>query len=280
MQHLTRNDHAFALRLLARLEQAATDPGRFAAEAVAAVTEFVASELTTLSVCDLVTGQRRVVGMPAGALSGADLASFDRHFFEHPLVRRHGLDAAPGTWRISDSWSRRQFRDSAVFAEYYRRVGLDHAAAVPLWMDGRTLVSLVLNRRGQDFSERDRERLELLRPHLAFLYRVACGHAAAAGRDAEQSLVPQCASPWPAGLTPREREVLHWLAHGKTDADIAALLGTSPRTVHKHLEHVYVKLGVETRTAAVMRALALRPPDGTPLRAVAERAAAAGPPRT
>jgi len=274
MEHLTRNDHAFALRLLARLELAASSPERFAGEVVAAVNEFVASELTTVSVCDLVTGQRRVVGLPAGTLSGADLASFDRHFFDHPLVRRHGVDGVQVTWRISDSWSRQRFRDSGIFAEYYRRVGLDHAVAVPLWMDGRTLASLVLNRRGQDFSERDRERLELLRPHLAFLYRIACGHSAPAGDGAQSRLSPQPPTPWPTGLTPREREVMHWLAYGKTDADIAALLGTSPRTVHKHLEHVYVKLGVETRTAAVMRALAVRPPDGTPLRPIAERAAA------
>jgi len=58
-------------------------------------------------------------------------------------------------------------------------------------------------------------------------------------------------------LTPREGDVMHWLSRGKTDAEIAALLSISPRTVHKHLEHVYVKLGVETRTAAVMRALAM-----------------------
>lgn len=80
-------------------------------------------------------------------------------------------------------------------------------------------------------------------------------------------------------LTPREREVVIWLAHGKTDAEIAALLGLSTRTVHKHLEHVYVKLGVETRTAAVMRALAMRPPDGTPLRRVLEGRPAPGDPR-
>ena len=55
-----------------------------------------------------------------------------------------------------------------------------------------------------------------------------------------------------AALTPREVDVMHWLACGKTDADIAALLAISPRTVHKHLEHIYEKLGVETRTAAVM----------------------------
>ena len=58
------------------------------------------------------------------------------------------------------------------------------------------------------------------------------------------------------GLTLREGQVMHWLACGKTDAEIAALLSISPRTVQKHLEHVYVKLGVETRTAAVMRVLA------------------------
>ena len=57
-------------------------------------------------------------------------------------------------------------------------------------------------------------------------------------------------------LTLREGDVMRWLACGKTDTEIAALLSISPRTVQKHLEHVYVKLGVETRTAAVMRTLA------------------------
>jgi DNA-binding CsgD family transcriptional regulator len=52
-------------------------------------------------------------------------------------------------------------------------------------------------------------------------------------------------------LTPREAEVLSWLAKGKTNRDIADILGMSPRTVNKHLEHIYEKLGVETRTAAV-----------------------------
>ncbi|PLC06142.1 helix-turn-helix transcriptional regulator [Variovorax sp. RO1] len=83
---------------------------------------------------------------------------------------------------------------------------------------------------------------------VAFLYRLAC-RAPAPLPDAV-----------PAGLTPREGDVMHWLSQGKTDAEIAALLTISPRTVHKHLEHVYVKLGVETRTAAVMRALGLGRP--------------------
>lgn len=111
--------------------------------------------------------------------------------------------------------------------------------SVPLFMDGQTLVSIVLSRHGPDFTERDRERLESLRPHLACLYRQACQ------------------DPMPAHLTPREAQVMQWVSCGKTDADIAALLAISPRTVHKHLEHIYVKLGVETRMAAVMRTRAM-----------------------
>jgi DNA-binding response OmpR family regulator/DNA-binding CsgD family transcriptional regulator len=52
------------------------------------------------------------------------------------------------------------------------------------------------------------------------------------------------------GLTSREGEVLSWLAKGKTNRDIAQILGLSPRTVDKHLEQIYAKLGVENRTAA------------------------------
>jgi DNA-binding NarL/FixJ family response regulator len=56
-------------------------------------------------------------------------------------------------------------------------------------------------------------------------------------------------------LTQREAEVLYWVVKGKTNRDIGDILGTSPRTVHKHLEHVFEKLGVETRTAAASMAM-------------------------
>jgi DNA-binding CsgD family transcriptional regulator len=52
-------------------------------------------------------------------------------------------------------------------------------------------------------------------------------------------------------LTPRECEVLFWLARGKSNAEIAAILGIQPSTVGKHLERIYPKLGVENRTAAI-----------------------------
>ena len=57
------------------------------------------------------------------------------------------------------------------------------------------------------------------------------------------------------GLTKREAEVLFWIAQDKSNAGIAKVLGCSEGTVRKHLEHLYEKLGVQTRTAAVMVAL-------------------------
>ncbi len=56
-------------------------------------------------------------------------------------------------------------------------------------------------------------------------------------------------------LTPREAEVLLWIARGKSNRDVAEILDLSPRTVNKHLEQVYAKLGVENRTAAAAVAL-------------------------
>lgn len=140
-----------------------------------------------------------------------------------------------------------------------------HLATLPLAMSAGTPVSIVLERRHAHFSERERERLALLQPHLAFLFRQAAG-ALPSLPSSGTAAAPQArdlASASSAALTPREGDVMHWLACGKTDADIAALLAISPRTVHKHLEHIYEKLGVETRTAAVM-AVRRHKPDSTP----------------
>lgn len=54
------------------------------------------------------------------------------------------------------------------------------------------------------------------------------------------------------GVTEREGEVLHWLAEGKSNPEIAIILGASPRTIGKHVEHIFKKLGVESRAAAML----------------------------
>ena len=61
------------------------------------------------------------------------------------------------------------------------------------------------------------------------------------------------------GLTPREHEVARWVCEGKSNAEIAAILGISPRTVHKHLEHIFERVGVESRVALTIRLLDQHP---------------------
>ena len=61
------------------------------------------------------------------------------------------------------------------------------------------------------------------------------------------------------GITAKEAEVLYWLAQGKINRDIAEIVGSSPATVKKHLERIFAKLGVETRTAAAAMAMARLP---------------------
>jgi DNA-binding CsgD family transcriptional regulator/GAF domain-containing protein len=329
------------------------DPGSFARLGVAELPRLVSSELTTLSVCDLTNGRRRVVGNPGQGLSDDDIAAFDRHFFEHPLVQFHSSHPNGGAHRISDSMDAREFHASALYNDYYRRIGIDHAVAIPLYVDPGTLVSFVLNRAGRDFSDEDLALFEQLRGWLAAMYRnaVALKRASEAIAQLEKiaaaddwaivrvdahrrvrDLSPQaaemlagafpdarprtgallphpidawlrraadedaprlalaplvlagrqgsvivralpelasdaawvllvrggvCADGPAVALTGREKEVLRWVAAGKTDRQIASILGTSSRTVQKHLEHIYVKLGVENRTAAAMRALRL-----------------------
>lgn len=64
----------------------------------------------------------------------------------------------------------------------------------------------------------------------------------------------------PLGLTAREAEVLYWIAQGKSNPDISLLLSTSVRTIHKHVENIFRKLGLETRNAAALTALEVLQP--------------------
>ncbi|HEX8013196.1 MAG TPA: helix-turn-helix transcriptional regulator [Casimicrobiaceae bacterium] len=242
---LTTRDYRNGWYLLSDMSDAARDAVSFARRGTELLPRLVASEITTLSVCDLARNTRRVVSAPAAAISAADRAIFDRHFRAHPLVQFHSAHLDGGAHRISDSVAAAQFRRGALYNEYYRKIGIDHVVAVPMFVDRRLLVSFVLNRTKRDFSDRECALLDLVRRPLAALYRGLLALEQTRDEGPFDTLP----------VTPREREVLTWVAAGKTDRQIAEILGMSPRTAQKHLQRIYEKLGVETRTAAVMRAL-------------------------
>ena len=99
----------------------------------------------------------------------------------------------------------------------------------------------------RDAIDVDRQRilLELLRPHL----ELACANARHVTHQHSAHRSPALSK---FGLTPRESHVADWLAVGKTNAEIAVILGASARSIEKHVERVLEKLGVENRTAAAL----------------------------
>jgi DNA-binding CsgD family transcriptional regulator len=356
LAHLPGRDLRAALHTLQALAERSDSSASFVGAALDELTGVIRSDLTTLSVCDLAQGTRRVIGRKGEALSEQDRAAFDRHFRAHPLVRFHASHPRGPTRRISDCMSVLAFRHSALHADYYRRIGINHVMALPLRIDDANVISVVFNRSRSDFKDAERAVADAVRGPLAAIYRnlLACetagtglaslGGLAAAGGwqrirvtlggrvlDATPAAVqllgcffpddagrgtslPPALAAWLArsrnwGLdrpaigqgapftltrlgarltvhfvpdrdwsgyllmrreccdigvedlldlpvTEREREVLALVAGGKTNGEIAAVLAISARTVQKHLEHVFAKLGVETRTAAAVRALA------------------------
>jgi DNA-binding CsgD family transcriptional regulator len=356
---LPERDLRAALRALQALAEQSMDGASFIDAALEQLTGIVASDLTTLSICDLEQGTRRVVGRKAEALSAADRAAFDQHFREHPLVRFHSSHPSGPTQRISDCMNVHAFRDSALHADYYRRIGINYVMALPLRIDDANVISVVFNRSHSDFEDGERAVLDAVRQPLAALYRnlIVCeeagiglkciGQLAADGgwhmmrvtlaghildasptalqllhrffpehRSGRQAQLPPTLFAWfarsrnwglerpaishgqqftmsrlgtrlvvhfvpdpddtSAGyllmkgdrvamraahlaqlpISMREREILALVAAGKTNGEIATVLAISARTVQKHLEHIFQKLGVETRTAAAVRALA------------------------
>jgi DNA-binding CsgD family transcriptional regulator len=102
----------------------------------------------------------------------------------------------------------------------------------------------------RDFGPRARLIMHLVRPHLTAAYRTSVlrRRLAKAGGELEEEAMIE--------LTPREQEVMRGVADGLSNAEIASVLVVERSTVRKHLEHVYEKLGVRSRTAALAK---LRP---------------------
>jgi DNA-binding CsgD family transcriptional regulator len=152
-------------------------------------------------------------------------------------VRRH----EPRALKLSDFYTTRELRDLDFYREVWRPLGIDDSLRV--WLPAPTgrARAIVMERGGRRFTGRDRRLLQLLRPHLIRIS--ANAHFRQAHADGL------------LGLTEREAEVLGWITHGKTNGEISSILVVSPHTVRKHVENIFEKLGVHTRTAAAARAL-------------------------
>jgi DNA-binding CsgD family transcriptional regulator len=345
-------------RLLEVLEAiyAVRDLDDFAATVPRALQTLVPADTTVLSEVNPRRGRAAWVVDPPDAPVVQYRQAFEHHIREDPVVGWFARSTDRSAVKLSDLVTRQQFHRLAVYNEVYRPGRLEHQIAFALATPHPLMLGITLNRTRRDFSEGDRDGLNLLRPHLVQAYRnaetlsmiqrdlgllvqgvdelsqalIIVGHdgkirwqsrralqwlgeyfAWPRGRGSQRLPAPLHA--WlrqtrhrdgskivlrpppppfaieregnrlvatlvgdrteglivleetrsraaardlaPLGLTSREAEVLSWVAQGKTNPEIAQILGLSRRTVDHHLERIYGKLGVETRTAAALRAV-------------------------
>lgn len=319
----------------------------------------VASDVAGYNEVDPV--RRRGVGVMMPEHEAAPLfqsiAVWERYMHQHPLVnhfRDHPYDKPR---KITDFMPQASFEDLDLYREFFAPRGLRYQMVTGIPTRSSIMAGVTHNRRSRDFTETDRNTLDMLRPHLRQAYenaslvselrantsrlellmdrmdrgqivideegrvvvaspaavRFVCEYLprerlggtalpvtladwarlqiaalgqkssdvvepmpllidGAAGRLAARLIPDQqphqhiivlsrVARPASAdslmtmGLTQREAEVLYWAAEGKTRAETATILDISERTVQKHLEHVYAKLDVNNRVAAVIKAL-------------------------
>jgi DNA-binding CsgD family transcriptional regulator len=226
----------------------------FPRRALAGLSRLIESDILTYNEIDPRRQRAHMIDQPAGVIDAAQVATFERHAHQHPLIAHYARTRESQPRKISDFLSLSEFRSLSLHYEFFRPLSVNYQMAVTIPSAPQLVIGIALNRSRRDFSERDRAVLEAIRPHLAQAYRNAAERTALGARAeaAERALWSSPAAAL-ASLTRREHDVLVLVADGKTNQQIADHLSLSSRTVQKHLEHVYDKLAVRTRTAAAMK---------------------------
>jgi DNA-binding CsgD family transcriptional regulator len=190
---------------------------------------------------DLDRLNRRIIEYVGTDGDGGDDEVFWQTVDEHPICRHQQAYADFSARRLSDIIPLQRFLATRVYAEWFRPLGMVAELEVGLVRSRTRPRNFIFSRTHGDFSARDVSVLQLIAPHLARIYETT-----------QLRHLAQVADPGNLDrLTTREAEILELVAAGLTNAAIAERLWISPGTVKKHLDHVYGKLGVPNRTAAV-----------------------------
>jgi DNA-binding CsgD family transcriptional regulator len=273
LERLGPSDYEAVLDFVCQVH-AVGDMDTFPRRAIAGIDALIPSDILTYNEIDTRQQRAFMVDYPAGVITTSQLRTFERLAGQHPLIRHYELTRETRPRKISDFLSLGEFRRLDLYQEFFRDVAVNYQMAVTIPSSTSIVIGIALNRTQRDFSERDRAVLDVIRPHLAQSYRNAIERATLRERtEAAERALWSAPAVSLASLTSREQEVLGLVADGKTNFQIADRLALSPRTVQKHLEHIYDKVGVRSRTAAAMKLASsgrspVEPPGGRDARAV------------
>lgn len=346
---LRTKDVTQALRMVNELHRSA-DIDDFARRVCGMLRSLIDCEVVGYNELDRHRSNNRVVGDPSDAVFPGMLEVIAAHIHEHPVLRYFEETGDNSAIKLTDLTSLTAFRRTALFDELYRPLAIDSQIILNIAARPSLTIGVAMFRGGSDFTERDRELLDLLEPLIAQAYETTearevasattrilertgqsvvtldrdlriveaspaaqralydcyrlplgaetlpndllnsiarSGTTSGLGGMPERTILKQAGnrsytfrfmpasnaamgamlliasrpavlSPEdlaPLGLSARQTEVLCLTARGLSNAQIGDELFISPRTVKRHLEAIYDRLGVRTRTAAVAAAL-------------------------
>jgi DNA-binding CsgD family transcriptional regulator len=195
---------------------------------------------------------------PAAPEHESLVPGFFENFHEFRPADYRRLNKCGTALALSDFVSAPGMNDLAIYREYYRPLRMEDDLSINV-QRGDVVICAAVLRRARGFRRDERELMNALRPHFkqAWANAQCFQHLSSAAEST--TVPPQNWGPEPLevqfGLTPREAEVLIWVAQGKTNPEVATILGIRPYTVRTHLERIFTKLGVGTRHAAGLRAI-------------------------
>ena len=196
------------------------------------------------------TGEAR--GSIEGAEGGKWTEVYYRNCHTHPAYRAALKMGSHWAIRTTDIVDYEIFQQCDLYKNFFVPLGLDYDIAANCLCTDSEHISLIAWRAKENFSDDELSSLKIFAREVGSSFEAAMKTTALQldYTTARTSLAEY-------GLTSRERDVLFWIAQGKTNSEIGIVLGLSSHTVHKHVDRILFKLGVETRTAAACVALKL-----------------------
>ena len=238
--HLSHSDYKHLLDLIAELQQpVATD--QFGQRLLALCAPLLPGAIVSFDQIHAASGQYLFDHscLIDAAASARLIARLEEVYTQNPIYDYIQNGGTGPVVRLSELTTRRAFHQTDFYQDIFKPFGIEHQLCVLVPRD-TWIITLTVNR-DSAIPQRVSDILYLATRHIALAHQAAHFHAAT-HRTLEKSNRPR--------LTPRECEVLHWVQAGKRNSEIAIILGCSPRTVDKHVEHILNKAEVETRTAA------------------------------
>jgi DNA-binding CsgD family transcriptional regulator len=238
------------LRYGLRAAHAIVNNEPFVAELAEGLRQVVGADCVCIDICRDWRTQRPSVTL-AGEPNSLSVAEIDHWMAmndDDPYIVNLLATGDPSPYRTSDFMTFNRFRQTGVYREVFADYGMRHLLVMTPRITNQDLVLIGLTRRLHDFSDREAQALGPIRDIIATALDF---QARSAAIRAKINDAPPATPSRRCTLTERENQVLALIATGATNDQAARKLGISPRTIRKHLEGVFNKANVPSRTAAV-----------------------------